>query len=78
MVRWRKAGLRRAGLQVVRRLRETSVSPSIQVQALRRAGSCLAPAPDLGKFAVSLAPCVRCDVRLADMQVGRTVFEFGE
>ena len=28
-----------------------------------------------GDSAVSLTPCVRCDVRVADLQVGRTVWE---
>ncbi len=39
--------------------------------------SILAPAPILGKSAVSLAPCVRRDVHGAELQVGRTVWVWG-
>ena len=42
----------------------------------RHCGFLLAPAPDLGNSALSLAPCVRRDVHWADLQVGWTLLEW--
>jgi len=50
-------------------------SPLIRVLAARHAGYCLAPASLSGDSAFGLTPFVRCDVHLADLQVGRTVLE---